>query len=539
MRRECHYWISSPHGNMSAMLHLPAGAGPHPAVLLVHGFTGSKSEGHRFLVKLARGLATAGVAALRVDLVGSGESEGLFEDMTFSSELDDVVAALEWMQRHYELDSSRLGCAGFSLGGALTSCATRRFSGLTGIALVSAVSEFDIWKPYGLPDQVVEMWSNLVGPGFFASLSHHRPLEAARQFPGDVLLVHGDLDAAVPVSHSHAYRASFLGARSVELQVIAGADHTYERVCHEADCQATLVSYFRRVFGLAPRNSNVLPEPLRHSDRSVCRVLAVDKLLAAQALLGKQNARPDLTIPEIRALLALHSNGDLVPWLETHAHAAGYAVKAHAPLPDCLPESTQVLAHVREVMANPLRVASFGSGMMAQAAAQEFPQATVRLFCGAQGRLLNCPANLVCENGSEAEAARAFPEHFDFVLSSFLLSSSPSYSDSLGQLASLVRRGGWLALREFVAPAELSEAETALWCESWARIVRVWQPPRSWECFEAELARCGLRVSRLGMEALPQPSAESVCATTARDLSVEGKPAEWLARVPIILAEKC
>ena len=59
------------------MLHRPEGAGPHPAVMILHGFTGQRIEPHRLFVKLARQLVAAGIAALRFDFRGSGESEGV------------------------------------------------------------------------------------------------------------------------------------------------------------------------------------------------------------------------------------------------------------------------------------------------------------------------------------------------------------------------------------------------------------------------------------------------------------------------------
>src|SRR5207244_3810038 len=71
------------------MLHVPDGRGRFPAALLLHGFTASKTENHRMFVKLSRQLASQGIASLRFDFRGSGDSAGDSEDMTIRSEMAD------------------------------------------------------------------------------------------------------------------------------------------------------------------------------------------------------------------------------------------------------------------------------------------------------------------------------------------------------------------------------------------------------------------------------------------------------------------
>ena len=62
------------------MLHVPNGRGRFPGALLLHGFTGTKTESHRMFVKLSRRLAEHGIASLRFDFRGSGDSAGEFEE---------------------------------------------------------------------------------------------------------------------------------------------------------------------------------------------------------------------------------------------------------------------------------------------------------------------------------------------------------------------------------------------------------------------------------------------------------------------------
>ncbi|MCH9006849.1 alpha/beta hydrolase [candidate division KSB1 bacterium] len=63
------------------MLHLPAErTEPVPAVLMLHGFTGNKTETHSLYTRLARQLATQGIAALRFDFAGSAFFDALASD---------------------------------------------------------------------------------------------------------------------------------------------------------------------------------------------------------------------------------------------------------------------------------------------------------------------------------------------------------------------------------------------------------------------------------------------------------------------------
>src|SRR2546425_12614526 len=101
------------------MLHLPEGKGRFPAALLLHGFTGTKVEIHRMFVKLSRTLADHGIASLRFDYRGSGDSAGEFEDMTVRSEVADSLEALKFLGRQARINSRRIGVVGLSLGGAV------------------------------------------------------------------------------------------------------------------------------------------------------------------------------------------------------------------------------------------------------------------------------------------------------------------------------------------------------------------------------------------------------------------------------------
>ena len=108
------------HGQqIFGILHLPQGADEgvktrYPVALLCHGFGGNKSGRFRLFVRLATRLAEAGIATLRFDFRGAGDSEGDFADTTISGLCDDAKCALKWLQAHPQIDSQRMSIIGSS-----------------------------------------------------------------------------------------------------------------------------------------------------------------------------------------------------------------------------------------------------------------------------------------------------------------------------------------------------------------------------------------------------------------------------------------
>jgi pimeloyl-ACP methyl ester carboxylesterase len=109
--------IPGPKGlNIAAVYHQPSAAGPHPLVILLHGFTGWKEEEH--IATLADDLAEAGIAALRFDAPGSGESEGTWaQDYRFANYLAAVLDVRAYATAELGADPKRIAIWGHSMGG--------------------------------------------------------------------------------------------------------------------------------------------------------------------------------------------------------------------------------------------------------------------------------------------------------------------------------------------------------------------------------------------------------------------------------------
>lgn len=211
------------------MLHTPDGDAPAPgwpAVVLLHGFTGNRVEGHRNFVLFSRLLAARGVASLRFDFRGSGESQGDFSETTLAGQVQDVQAAFEYLRRQPGLDPERAMLLGFSLGG-LVACLSLTDVKPHRLALwAPALPELWLRHLRGgvLPPVVTDYGGWPLGRAFLQEITRARPLEAAAVWGGVARVFHGDRDATCPPEWGVAY------ARALRCEAVAipGVGHTFD-----------------------------------------------------------------------------------------------------------------------------------------------------------------------------------------------------------------------------------------------------------------------------------------------------------------------
>src|SRR5918998_199689 len=98
--------------DLAARLEMPAGT-PRAYAVFAHCFTCSKdAKGAAFV---SQALAARGIAVLRFDFTGLGQSGGDFADSTFSANIDDIVCAARFLRREHTAPQILIGQ---SLGGA-------------------------------------------------------------------------------------------------------------------------------------------------------------------------------------------------------------------------------------------------------------------------------------------------------------------------------------------------------------------------------------------------------------------------------------
>ncbi|MFD2561450.1 bifunctional alpha/beta hydrolase/OsmC family protein [Aquimarina rubra] len=121
---------------LSGRLELPADQHPHNFALFAHCFTCNKNLGA--VRNISRALTSQGFGVLRFDFTGLGESEGDFADTNFSGNVEDLVAAADFLTKEYQAPSLLVG---HSLGGAAAIFAAAAIDSIKAVATVGAPSD--------------------------------------------------------------------------------------------------------------------------------------------------------------------------------------------------------------------------------------------------------------------------------------------------------------------------------------------------------------------------------------------------------------
>lgn len=122
--------------SLSGRLEFPIDRKPIAFCIFAHVFTGNKSLSATR--NISRSLNNNGIAVLRFDFTGLGQSEGNFADSNFSTNVDDVLSAATYLQQNYENASLIVG---HSLGGAAAIAAAAQLENIRAIATIGTPSE--------------------------------------------------------------------------------------------------------------------------------------------------------------------------------------------------------------------------------------------------------------------------------------------------------------------------------------------------------------------------------------------------------------
>ncbi|ANY08393.1 alpha/beta hydrolase family protein [Pseudonocardia sp. HH130630-07] len=230
--------ISSADGTvLAADLLVPAGAGR--GLVLVHGGGVDRHEGG-FFDRLAAGLADGGIASLRIDLRGHGESSGAPQDVTLAGVGNDVLAAVDALADR--LDVARVGVLGASFsGGVCASVTARRPDRVTQLVLLNPLLDYknrfvDQKAEWAADRLLPDAAQTLVEQGYLAHSPTFRlgPALLNEVFWWDsradlasvsvpTLIVHGTADTFIPIESSR--RAVAVLSCRHELVELDGAQH--------------------------------------------------------------------------------------------------------------------------------------------------------------------------------------------------------------------------------------------------------------------------------------------------------------------------
>lgn len=249
---------------LAARLELPDGE-PLAFALFAHCFTCTKDI---FAAgRIAEGLAARGIAVLRFDFTGLGASEGDFAHTNFTSNVEDLVKAADFLRDNYSAPRILIG---HSLGGAAVLAAAHRVPEAAAVATIGAPAD-----PAHVVHLLKEKQAEIESKGEAEVHLAGRPFRIRKEFLDDIathgnagklgklgkalLVFHAPLDKTVGIENAGLI---FQAAKHPKSFVsLDDADHLLSRRRDAVYVADVLAAWATRYIDLGPASEDVAPNP--------------------------------------------------------------------------------------------------------------------------------------------------------------------------------------------------------------------------------------------------------------------------------------
>ncbi|MEL6140383.1 MAG: bifunctional alpha/beta hydrolase/OsmC family protein [Bacteroidota bacterium] len=218
---------------LSARLEFPVNRKPIAYAIFAHCFTCSSSL--TAVRNISRALNLRGMAVLRFDFTGLGQSEGAFAETNFTTNISDLISAADWLAAEHEAPSLLIG---HSLGGAAVLCTAHRIPSIKAVATIGA--PFEAHHVQGLLkdglDDINERGEAQINIGgrsflikrqFIDDLGNYKVADSISELNRALLILHSpqdmtvNIDEAAKIYHAARHPKSFVS--------LDGADHLLTR----------------------------------------------------------------------------------------------------------------------------------------------------------------------------------------------------------------------------------------------------------------------------------------------------------------------
>lgn len=233
--------IDGDHGKLQAEIHKPTlKQGERvPMVVLCHGFMGNMQSD--LLIKIAELLQERGIASIRFDFNGHGQSEGRFQDMTVLNEIVDAKKVIDYVTALPYVSS--VAIAGHSQGGVVAAMTAGELGAekIKSVVLLApaAVLRDDAirgstmgatYDPFNL-GEYVELFRGLKLGAEYIRTAFSMPIyETSAGYKGPALIIHGTGDRVVPYTYGERFHLTWEGS---ELIILDRADHGFSKQTDE------------------------------------------------------------------------------------------------------------------------------------------------------------------------------------------------------------------------------------------------------------------------------------------------------------------
>ena len=181
---------------------------PSGYALFAHCFTCSKDT--LAASRIARGLTERGIAVLRFDFTGLGESERDFDATSFASNVRDLLSACAWLSEHHAPVDLLIG---HSLGGAAVVSAAGQMDSVKGVATIGAPSDpthvrhlfeshIEEIEREGSAQVSIGGRPFRIGKSFIEDLDAHDPKDVLKTLKRPLMIFHSPIDQIVGVENA-------------------------------------------------------------------------------------------------------------------------------------------------------------------------------------------------------------------------------------------------------------------------------------------------------------------------------------------------
>lgn len=238
----------------------PAGD-PCNHILMLHGITTQKHEWGNFFGNLARSFAERGIASLRIDFRGHGDSSEPPTKFSVASQVLDVIAAVDWLlKRSCARRIHLLGCS-FGSPPAIF-VAAMRTSVVGTLSFVCPVLDYSAtflrptteWASKLFTDKTIQQAfakgtlkmndTFAIDAKLLIEMQFLKPFDVLRDIHTPTLVIHGQADSMVPFAISKRHTKSL---DHVRLLGIPGMDHGFTDQHDETGESEASQSNFNRI----------------------------------------------------------------------------------------------------------------------------------------------------------------------------------------------------------------------------------------------------------------------------------------------------
>ena len=247
-------WVQGTQGKLAATLEKPElkQGEKCPVVIICHGFGGQRSCPTTNAI--AQQLSDNGIASIRFDFNGHGESEGRFEDMTVPNEIEDAKSIYQFVSSLPFADRERIAILGISQGGVVASMTAGELGHKKLAAAVlmcpAAVLRDDcikgntmgqFYNPLDPPERLELGYGRALGREFIKTAFSLPIYETAERYHGKGCIIHGTGDRVAPYTYGIRFHDIWPGSEYHQLE---GYDHGFNP--NPLDAVAIAVDYLKR-----------------------------------------------------------------------------------------------------------------------------------------------------------------------------------------------------------------------------------------------------------------------------------------------------